>query len=270
MGDRGDTPEAGEPLAVRISGDGDGGSTAFVESGDDSLRGRLAAYGAGGVRVRLSPMAGADTMGHGATVLSDLQLVSLRILDEEDDTEGHAIQLRFPSAEEARNFRMRMIAGGALVATLAVASAGVAISQTSGLGSSASNGADTAAVSISADSQMSTFAREREGGVAAAASGTTVQPQTYAQEREGGVAAAASGTTVQPQTYAQEREGGSAAGAGTTVQPQTYAQEREGGSAAGAEATVQPQTYAQEREGGSADEAEGAPAYHPPAGNEPV
>ena len=38
----------------------------------------------------------------------------------EDDTEGHAIELHFPSAEDARNFRNRLLVTGAILTTVAV------------------------------------------------------------------------------------------------------------------------------------------------------
>ena len=66
-----------------------------------------------------------DVSGH---ALGGSEL-TLRILDEEDDTEGHAITLHFPTLEEAKRFQQRMLLTGAVVGTLAIAGTGLALTQ---------------------------------------------------------------------------------------------------------------------------------------------
>jgi hypothetical protein len=45
-------------------------------------------------------------------------------MDDDDDVEGHAISLRFPSLEDAEKFRRNLLAAGVLAGTLVVGSAG--------------------------------------------------------------------------------------------------------------------------------------------------
>jgi hypothetical protein len=81
-----------------------------------------------------------DVEGH---LASNAVQVRLRVLDDEDDTEGHAISLRFPSVDEAKAFRNQLLATGLIAGALvAGGAAGLAVSQ--GLGQSAT-GAGSAA-----------------------------------------------------------------------------------------------------------------------------
>jgi hypothetical protein len=60
-----------------------------------------------------------DTEGHA------LQATEVRVLiDEGDDTEGHAISLHFPTVDEADAFRRRLLLTGVLVGTVALGAAG--------------------------------------------------------------------------------------------------------------------------------------------------
>lgn len=85
------------------------------------------------LRVQIDPTEEADTEGH---VLATKALVSLRILDGEDDTEGHAITVHFPTAGEARDFRNKLLLTGAIVGSVTIAGLGVGagLSQTPNLG----------------------------------------------------------------------------------------------------------------------------------------
>jgi hypothetical protein len=74
------------------------------------------------MRVKIDPMEDADTEGH---VLATKALVSLRVLDGEDDTEGHAIAVHFPTAGDARDFRNKLVMTGAIVGTVTLAGLGV-------------------------------------------------------------------------------------------------------------------------------------------------
>ena len=48
----------------------------------------------------------------------------VRVLAEDDDTEGHAISIHFPSREEADAFRKRLMITGVLAGTVALGAAG--------------------------------------------------------------------------------------------------------------------------------------------------
>lgn len=98
------------------------------------------------VRVQLDPIEDADTEGH---VLATKAMVSLRLLDDEDDTEGHAIAVHFPTAGEARDFRNKLMLTGAIVGSVTIAGLGVgaALNQVPNLG--ASGGASGTEVSDS-------------------------------------------------------------------------------------------------------------------------
>jgi hypothetical protein len=80
--------------------------------------------------VRMAPAERSDVEGH----LLDAQSVSLNLLLEGNDTEGHAINVRFPTAADADRFRRNMLAAGVLAGTIVIGSAG-AIAITSNLSS---------------------------------------------------------------------------------------------------------------------------------------
>ena len=79
-----------------------------------------------GIRVRVDGPSDLDVVGHALGGAGEL---TLTILDGEDDTEGHAISLHFPSLEEAKRFQNRMLATGAIVGTLVIAGTGLALTQ---------------------------------------------------------------------------------------------------------------------------------------------
>ena len=60
-----------------------------------------------------------DVEGHGAS-----STVTLRAYGDEDDTEGHAISVHFPSREDADAFRRRLLMTGVLAGTIAIGAAG--------------------------------------------------------------------------------------------------------------------------------------------------
>lgn len=80
--------------------------------------------------VRIAPAERYDVEGH----ILDSQSVLLNLLLEGDDTEGHAINVRFPTAADADNFRRNVLAAGILAGTIVLGSAG-AIAITSNLSS---------------------------------------------------------------------------------------------------------------------------------------
>lgn len=63
----------------------------------------------------------ADVEGH--TFAGALRSVALRLHVDENDTEGHAVSVHFPTAADADNFRKRLIATGIIAGSLVFASA---------------------------------------------------------------------------------------------------------------------------------------------------
>jgi hypothetical protein len=78
--------------------------------------------------VRIAPAERSDVEGH----VLDLQSVLVNLQLEGDDTEGHAINVHFPTAADADNFRRNVLAAGILAGTIVIGSAG-AIAITSNL-----------------------------------------------------------------------------------------------------------------------------------------
>jgi hypothetical protein len=110
------------------SASADAGGAIAISTPNPESEARLRAFvterGAG-ARIRLVAPADADVSGH----QMDATSLNLRVVDE-DDTEGHAISLHFPTAEDAKQFERRMIATGAIVGTLVLAGGGLALTQT--------------------------------------------------------------------------------------------------------------------------------------------
>jgi hypothetical protein len=69
----------------------------------------------GSTRVEVAPADEADTQGHGPQLAT-----SVIVRPEGDDTQGHAISLHFPTAEEADAFRRRLLATGLIVGTVTI------------------------------------------------------------------------------------------------------------------------------------------------------
>lgn len=109
-----DEPDtSGHALAVRFDDPAD--EDRFREGEETS---------AGRIRIRIAGPE-QDTEGHAAVRSATVRALLLA----DDDTEGHAISLRFPSTQEADAFRRRLLAGGVLAGTLVLgAAAGAAVS----------------------------------------------------------------------------------------------------------------------------------------------
>jgi hypothetical protein len=86
------------------------------------LRDRLAKR-SGSIPVRLAPAPASDVEGHVFQVAQRSVAINLQ-MDDDDDVEGHAISLRFPSLEEAEKFRRNLLAAGVIAGTLVLGSAG--------------------------------------------------------------------------------------------------------------------------------------------------
>ncbi len=87
---------------------------------DEALQRLFAEIGPQSVVVQAGPTDG-DVSGHstGGTTVE----VVVRL--DDDDTEGHAFSLRFPSQDDAQRMRTRLAAGGLLIAVLAVGTVSV-------------------------------------------------------------------------------------------------------------------------------------------------
>lgn len=72
--------------------------------------------------VRITPAPQSDVEGHAFD--ASLKSVWLKVELDEDDTEGHAISVRFPTAQDADKFRRNLLAAGVLVGAMVVGSAG--------------------------------------------------------------------------------------------------------------------------------------------------
>ena len=82
-----------------------------LKSGDDQA-----------LSVRITPAEESDVEGHLRS-----SAVSITIQLDDDDVEGHAMSVHFPSVAEADRFRKRLIAVGLLAGTIAIGSAGAAV-----------------------------------------------------------------------------------------------------------------------------------------------
>jgi hypothetical protein len=122
--------ESGE-LLLQVPGTG---KAPRIEIMDPAIERRLRAFIAERESRPVRIAQSKDVEGHMAAA-ADSATVRI-ILEDEDDTEGHAISLRFPDAESARQFRTKL-AAGVLVGALAVAGAGAAARVAPSLGSSA-------------------------------------------------------------------------------------------------------------------------------------
>src|SRR5699024_10040907 len=74
------------------------------------------------LKVRLGPASDGDVQGH-ALAATD-RAVGVRIGLDDDDTEGHAISVHFPTTSDADRFRRRLMAAGLITGTIALGSIG--------------------------------------------------------------------------------------------------------------------------------------------------
>jgi hypothetical protein len=76
------------------------------------------------VPARVSLRDAGDTEGHAASG----SVVAIT-LDIDDDTEGHALSLRFPTADAARDFEKRLLTTGLLISAVAATAVGIGVGQ---------------------------------------------------------------------------------------------------------------------------------------------
>jgi hypothetical protein len=72
--------------------------------------------------IRIAPAEESDVEGHLRSTS-----VSINVQLDDDDVEGHAMSVHFPTVAEADRFRKRLIAVGLLAGTIALGSAGAAV-----------------------------------------------------------------------------------------------------------------------------------------------
>lgn len=98
-------------------------SMAFPDAAtEERLNARLRSGDQRFVGVQIAPIDESDVSGHalaGAT-----RSINVRVSLDEDDTEGHAISVHFPTTADAEKFRRRLIAAGLLTGTIAIGSIG--------------------------------------------------------------------------------------------------------------------------------------------------
>jgi hypothetical protein len=119
-------------IAIKVAGDDTQAHAAAITSDDEAWVKQLSDAGKT-VRIRIP--ADADTEGHESS-----SVLTVLVGADDDDVEGHALSLHFPSAHEANEFRRNLMAAGLLTATLAVGAAGGAA-----IGMAASNADDNPA-----------------------------------------------------------------------------------------------------------------------------
>jgi hypothetical protein len=142
--------------------------------------------------VRIAPAERSDVEGH----VLDSQSVLVNLQLEGDDTEGHAINVHFPTAADADNFRRNVLAAGLLAGTIVLGSAG-AIAITSNL-SPSSAPSDTRAP-VTQSQYMAPGAQSYD--IATGINPATGQPwRTGFQERSDGEVSVPGGAAVDSNT----------------------------------------------------------------------
>lgn len=113
-----------QDLIIELAPDDTRGHATYRVTDDDGwLKDRLG-RDPGAVRISLKAGDEDDVEGHGIGTS-----VTLRAFEGDDDTEGHAISVHFPSRTEADAFRRRLMLTGVLAGTIAVgAAAGIGLS----------------------------------------------------------------------------------------------------------------------------------------------
>ena len=100
----------------------------FIDEGVEAqMRALFASRGS--LTLRLATGQDVDTMGH--AVANDTVIV---VAGGEDDVEGHALALRFPTAKDAQEFQRRLLVTGVIAGALVVGVVGVNQAQTTGTG----------------------------------------------------------------------------------------------------------------------------------------
>jgi hypothetical protein len=107
---------SGTSIAIRVAGDDTQAHAAAITADDEAW---VKALSESGKQVRIRIPAEDDTEGHESS-----SVLTVLVDADDDDVEGHALSLHFPSAHEANQFRRNLMAAGLITATLAVGAAG--------------------------------------------------------------------------------------------------------------------------------------------------
>jgi hypothetical protein len=193
-------------FGIQLLGSGEGAlSISFADSAEqDTFMAALQRRG-GRARVDLVTDQSADTQGHALLPLAD---VLLRISDE-DDTEGHAISVHFPSAREADDFRKRLLLAGVLAGTVVLGAVGVAAIPASQGGATAASGSSITDAAGPADMAEA---------FAIGATGTSITDATGPSDLAEALAIGAAGTSITDAAGPADMAEASAIGAaGTSI-----------------------------------------------------
>jgi hypothetical protein len=91
-------------------------------AGERQLQGRLKSGDNQAISVRITPLEQPDVEGH---AFGDaLRSVWVQVHLDDDDVEGHAISMHFPTTSDADRFRKRLLAAGLLTGAIVLGSAG--------------------------------------------------------------------------------------------------------------------------------------------------
>jgi hypothetical protein len=91
-------------------------------AGERQLQGRLKSGDNQAISVRITPLEPPDVEGH---AFGDaLHSVWVQVHLDDDDVEGHAISMHFPTTSDADRFRKRLLAAGLLTGAVVLGSAG--------------------------------------------------------------------------------------------------------------------------------------------------
>ena len=168
-------------IAIKIAGDDTQAHAAAITSDDEAWVKELSASGKP-VRIRIP--ADLDTEGHEVS-----SVLTVLVGGDDDDVEGHALSLHFPSVQEANDFRRNLIAAGLITATLAVGAAG---GMAVGTATSGLNSGDTAIVTEYATTNLGQYDPANMGGTAAAIQGASSLGQADPANMGGTIAQGAS------------------------------------------------------------------------------
>jgi hypothetical protein len=169
-------------IAIKVAGDDNQAHAAAIAAADEAWLRELTQSG-NNVRIRIP--ADADTEGHESSSV----LTVLVGADDDDDVEGHALSLHFPSVKEANDFRRNLLAAGLLTATLAVGTAGGMAIATSASGIDAND----ASISVSQyEPNLGQYDPANMGGTAAAIQGASSLGQADVNNMGGTLAPASS------------------------------------------------------------------------------
>jgi hypothetical protein len=167
-------------IAIKVAGDDTKAHAAAIAAADEAWVKELTEAGKT-VRIRIP--ADADTEGHESS-----SVLTVLVGADDDDVEGHALSLHFPSVQEANDFRRNLLAAGLITATLAVGAAGGMA-----IGTAASIDANDTTIAVSQyEPNLGQYDPANMGGTAAAIQGGSSLGQADVNNMGGTVVPASS------------------------------------------------------------------------------